>query len=84
MSIIGRFRSLGRDVRFDGLPELVAVIGALVHVHAADTDGCAVEVEVDAPEGGSEGVGEAWCAFVVEAVGFAEDEGDVVRGEVLR
>ena len=34
----------------------------------------AVEVEIDAPEGGAEGVGEAWSALVVEGVGLAEDE----------
>ena len=41
----------------------------------------APEVEVDAPEGSTEGVGEAGCALVVEGVGFAEDEGEGVVGK---
>ena len=52
-----------------------------MHVHAADAAGGAVEVEVEAPEGGAEGVGEAGGAFVVEGVGLAEDEGEVGVGE---
>ena len=74
-----------RDVDcFVWLPRGVPVIQALVHVDAADADGGAPEVEVNAPEGGAEGVGEAGGAFVVEAVGLAEDEGDGVIGQKAR
>lgn len=50
---------------------------------AADALGGAPEVEVDTPEGGAEGVGEAGRALVVEGVGFAEDVGEGVIGECV-
>ena len=59
MAVIWRFCSFGTDVGFEGLPELVAVVGALVHVYASDSYRGAVEVEIEAPEGGAEGIGEA-------------------------
>lgn len=82
LSVEGRLRADGGAVRGDGLPGVVPEVGALVHVDARDVVGGAVEVEVEAPEGGAEGVGEARAAFVVEGVGLGEDVGQVERGEV--
>ena len=50
-------------------------------MHASDARSGAVEVEVEAPQRGAEGVREARGAFVVEGVGLAEDEGDAGVGE---
>ena len=47
-----------------------------MRVPAADIVRGAVQREVEDPEGGAEGVGETRGAFVVERVGFAEDEGE--------
>ena len=51
------------------------VVGSHVHVNATDVDTGGVQVEVDAPESGAEGVGEAGSALVVQRVRLAEDEG---------
>lgn len=45
-------------------------------MHPLDPLARAPEVEVEAPQRGAEGVGEAGLALVVEGVGLAEDEGD--------
>lgn len=52
-----------------------AVVCAHVHVHALDTYGRAVEVEVEAPQRSAEGVGQAGLALVVQRVGLAHDQG---------
>ena len=80
-AVVGGFGAESGVRSLDGLPGRVAVVGALVHVDAADADRGAVEVEIDAPEGGAESVREAWCTFVVERVGLAENEGKFVLGE---
>lgn len=55
----------------NGLPRGIAVVGALVHVDAADVVGRTVQVEVHAPQCGAEGVREAWRPLVVQAVRLA-------------
>lgn len=55
------------------------VVGAHVHVHALDVHTGGVQVEVDPPQSGAEGVGEAGPALVVEGVGLPEDEGGCRR-----
>lgn len=76
--VVRRLGADGSPVRLDGLPAGVAVVTALVHVHAHDVVGRAQEVEVYAPEGRAEGVGQPGCAFVVQRVCLAEDEWDAV------
>lgn len=83
VAVVGGLGADGGLIRVDGLPGGVAVVRALVHVGALDAVGGSPEVEVDAPEGGAEGVGEARGAFVVEGVVLAEDEGDAGVGEVV-
>ena len=46
-----------------------------MYVHALEADRGRVEVEVNAPEGRSKGVGEAGPALVVQRVGLAKDHG---------
>ena len=54
---------------------MVAIIGALVHVHAANAWRGAPNIEVYAPQGPTKVVGEVRGAFIVEGVRFVENKG---------
>lgn len=82
VAVVRGLGAQGGLVRLHGLPRRVPVVGALVHVCPADALRGGVEVEVNAPEGGAEGVGETRAALVVQRVVLAEDVGDS-RGQVL-
>lgn len=45
-----------------------------MHVDALEAYRSRVQVEVDAPKGGSKGVGQARSALVIERVAFAKDQ----------
>lgn len=70
-SIVGSLGANTSLVGLDRLPGGVAVVGALVHVHALETLGRAPEVEIDAPESGTEGIGKTRGTFVVQGVSLA-------------
>jgi len=71
VAIVRWLGAFGRGGSVNGLPRCVAVVSALVHMHALDARRRAVKVEVDTPERGAESVGEARCAFIVQGVGLA-------------
>lgn len=50
------------------------IVGSHVHMDALEANRSRVQVEVDAPKGGSKGIGQAWPALVVKRVAFAEDQ----------
>lgn len=78
VSIVRRSRPFTAQLRLDRLPALIPIIRALVHVHAGNVVGGAVEREIEVPEGGAESVRQAGPALVVERVRLAEDEGEIV------